>query len=812
MTTDGETWQLNLESWRERRRAATRAMTQEMQQVCSPSPPPTLGITEPVDRPVTLPSSGINIRETLRKFKTLERSSTSDADRRFITQKDINSVSSGIVKNSPFLLSDAEKAKQLANGKADKRPPPIRIRLVYNSDCVKADNLGLVVGAEGADDGPPFVIRGFVKNSMAERGNLQVGDELLSVDNLCCTYTSDRPLLIKNLTKLHQELQRLTNKQRPVEVKVFREKAKDKAKISQTPADRVRTNENSTRTVETKKDASLFSGSSHSIIDEIKHPQIETNERSSRTNSPDPQKPQPINRTEYIVPATEQVKLEYEDRYLSSSIPSRKDMSSKTSTVMRNYEPSHPVIEPVNSSTVETVITRDSPEDGMESYSQKRHQRLISQIRINRSYSPAFEPSNIPPPPEPGSSDSLIVTPSESPPSIVTIQPPPTPPLVTVSSNIDQQLSIITPLPPPPPIETSNLQYQYRYPEVVIDNTSSKSVSNSTANYSTLPTKKASSSNDLLRSDMDTYRRDYVQYGSDINIANERALVKPSTSVGYGWRSEMNIYGGVDCRPKDTSDIDSGAEVPYQQLNRPKAKEEGRKPYEEVNTKFLPSIKANEKLRYSNCETLHFPQSAIGIEKPEVRNPETVSLPPIEVKEGKQPTNTSTNSTMRRNEKRDNEHRIHKKLKPASKRIPSDPALRQQNMRSNRQSRVNVIGTWYNCASCNQQLGSSDLMIIEELGLFYHLSCFNCFRCGIQLGDGQNETSVRIKNGKIYCYICYHRLSKSLTRSKDRSKTRNSHENLEQNSSISKTLTSLEAHTNTSTSHETSNHLKSIKR
>lgn len=63
---------------------------------------------------------------------------------------------------------------------------------------------------------------------MAERGNLQVGDELLSVDNLCCTHTSDRPLLIKNLTKLHQELQRLTNKQRPVEVKVFRDKEKGK--------------------------------------------------------------------------------------------------------------------------------------------------------------------------------------------------------------------------------------------------------------------------------------------------------------------------------------------------------------------------------------------------------------------------------------------------------------------------------------------------------------------------------------------------------------------------------------------------------
>lgn len=64
--------------------------------------------------------------------------------------------------------------------------------------------------------------------------------------------------------------------------------------------------------------------------------------------------------------------------------------------------------------------------------------------------------------------------------------------------------------------------------------------------------------------------------------------------------------------------------------------------------------------------------------------------------------------------------------------------------------------------------GTSDLMIIEQLSLFYHLSCFVCARCGIQLSDGQNETSVRIRNGLIYCYICYHRISKSLSRSKER--------------------------------------------
>uniref|UniRef100_A0A0R3SX38 LIM zinc-binding domain-containing protein n=1 Tax=Hymenolepis diminuta TaxID=6216 RepID=A0A0R3SX38_HYMDI len=480
----------------------------------------------------------------------------------------------------------------------------------------------------------------------------------------------------------------------------------------------------------------------YSRIDENKHLQIGTNGRSSSTTLPEPQKPQPINRTERFFPATEQVKLKYEDRYLTSSIPSRKDLSAKVSTIKEDYEPSHPIIKPVNASLAETIVTRDNSEDDIVNYSGRRYQQPTSQIHVNGSYLPSFEPSNLPPPPEPGSSDSLIATPSESSPSIVTIQPPPTPPLITLSSNIDQQpsiSSIATPLPPPPPpfqtsspIDISNPPYQFRYPEAVIDNASSKSVPNST----TLSTKKANSSGDLLRSDMDTYGRGYAQYDSDINTADEGAFVKPSTSVGYGWKSEMNIYERGESRPNGSSDIDSDAEIPYQQSDRSFTKREEREPYEEFD------IKAREKvLRFPKRETPNLPQSTISIEKREVRTSEIVPLSPTQIKEETEIEQNSTYSTMRRSGERENEHRMHKKLKPASNRTPSDPALRQQNMPSNRQSRVNVIGTWYNCAGCNRQLGSSDLMIIEELGLFYHLSCFNCSRCGIQLGDGQNETS-----------------------------------------------------------------------
>lgn len=99
-------------------------------------------------------------------------------------------------------------------------------------------------------------------------------------------------------------------------------------------------------------------------------------------------------------------------------------------------------------------------------------------------------------------------------------------------------------------------------------------------------------------------------------------------------------------------------------------------------------------------------------------------------------------------------------------------------------------------------LGSSDLMIIEQLNLFYHLSCFVCARCGIQLSDGQNETSVRISNGLIYCYICYHRLRKPLS-NKDKNKPRTPERN-EQHSSLSRTAATAGPLMNTSSSYQTS--------
>lgn len=46
-------------------------------------------------------------------------------------------------------------------------------------------------------------------------------------------------------------------------------------------------------------------------------------------------------------------------------------------------------------------------------------------------------------------------------------------------------------------------------------------------------------------------------------------------------------------------------------------------------------------------------------------------------------------------------------------------------------------------------------MIIESLCLFYHMECFKCCVCHVQLGDGLMGTDVRVRNQKLHCHNCY---------------------------------------------------------
>ncbi|XP_055363139.1 LIM and calponin homology domains-containing protein 1 isoform X2 [Betta splendens] len=59
------------------------------------------------------------------------------------------------------------------------------------------------------------------------------------------------------------------------------------------------------------------------------------------------------------------------------------------------------------------------------------------------------------------------------------------------------------------------------------------------------------------------------------------------------------------------------------------------------------------------------------------------------------------------------------------------------------------------CSGCSQPLGKGAAMIIDTLGLFFHVHCFKCGVCDGQLGDATAGTDVRIRNGLLSCHECY---------------------------------------------------------
>lgn len=60
------------------------------------------------------------------------------------------------------------------------------------------------------------------------------------------------------------------------------------------------------------------------------------------------------------------------------------------------------------------------------------------------------------------------------------------------------------------------------------------------------------------------------------------------------------------------------------------------------------------------------------------------------------------------------------------------------------------------CSYCNHELGSGAAMIIENLGLFYHIDCFKCSVCQTPISDGNiHGTDVRVRNSRLHCHNCF---------------------------------------------------------
>ncbi|XP_078258423.1 LIM domain only protein 7-like isoform X2 [Rhinoraja longicauda] len=59
------------------------------------------------------------------------------------------------------------------------------------------------------------------------------------------------------------------------------------------------------------------------------------------------------------------------------------------------------------------------------------------------------------------------------------------------------------------------------------------------------------------------------------------------------------------------------------------------------------------------------------------------------------------------------------------------------------------------CSYCDSALGKGAAMIIESLGLCYHLHCFKCISCSVDLGGTESGAEVRVRNNKLFCNACY---------------------------------------------------------
>ena len=52
-------------------------------------------------------------------------------------------------------------------------------------------------------------------------------------------------------------------------------------------------------------------------------------------------------------------------------------------------------------------------------------------------------------------------------------------------------------------------------------------------------------------------------------------------------------------------------------------------------------------------------------------------------------------------------------------------------------------------------LGHGSAMVIESLGLYYHIECFRCFVCNIPLSSSFEGTDVRVRSSRLHCQNCF---------------------------------------------------------
>ncbi|GAB6026331.1 hypothetical protein CHUAL_012537 [Chamberlinius hualienensis] len=94
---------------------------------------------------------------------------------------------------------------------------------------------------------------------------------------------------------------------------------------------------------------------------------------------------------------------------------------------------------------------------------------------------------------------------------------------------------------------------------------------------------------------------------------------------------------------------------------------------------------------------------------------------------------------------------------PLSPKVNTTPLLltQQSSASTNSDTQILSVSGKKRCSHCGIELGRGAAMIIESLQLFYHIGCFKCCVCHVQLGNGSSGTDVRVRSQKLHCHNCY---------------------------------------------------------
>ncbi|CAF1016564.1 unnamed protein product [Adineta ricciae] len=106
-------------------------------------------------------------------------------------------------------------------------------------------------------------------------------------------------------------------------------------------------------------------------------------------------------------------------------------------------------------------------------------------------------------------------------------------------------------------------------------------------------------------------------------------------------------------------------------------------------------------------------------------------------------------------------------LRSAQHKHDFEPSIHRQHQLKNRpkspirttinsnNNRVLSVSGKLHCSKCNQELGQGSAMVIESLGLYYHIDCFRCFVCNIPLSSSFEGTDVRVRSNRLHCQNCF---------------------------------------------------------